>query len=76
MPIYEYTCRSCHVRFEKLVRGEAAADALVCPACGSKELSKEFSTFAPQMGAAQSESLPVCPSSGGCCPTPGKCGLS
>jgi putative FmdB family regulatory protein len=46
MPLYEYTCRSCGKRFEVLQRMGAGSDGVVCPACGSSEVGKQFSTFA------------------------------
>jgi putative FmdB family regulatory protein len=44
MPIYEYSCTNCGQRFEKLQKNEAA-ETVVCPNCGSTEVSKEFSSF-------------------------------
>jgi putative FmdB family regulatory protein len=75
MPIFEYSCVQCGLRFEKLVRSEEGS-GLCCPSCGSGELKKEFSTFAAHSAAGKSEAAaPMCPS-GGVCPTPGACGLS
>lgn len=44
MPIYEYACRDCGERFEKLVRrfGEAVA----CPSCDGTSVDKQLSVFA------------------------------
>jgi putative FmdB family regulatory protein len=44
MPIFEYACKGCGKRFEKLQKSESAIPA-ACPACGSVEIEKEFSTF-------------------------------
>ncbi len=44
MPIYEYSCTKCGHRFEKLQKN-AASETVVCPNCGSTEVSKEFSSF-------------------------------
>jgi putative FmdB family regulatory protein len=76
MPIYEYACQDCGTKFEKLIRRESDYDALACPSCGERHLQKEHSTFAPKMGASKSAAPAMCPSSGGMCPTPGKCGLN
>ena len=53
MPLYEYRCRSCGARFERLVRGGAAtADAngsqpaIACPQCDSAEVKRLLSAFA------------------------------
>lgn len=40
MPIYEYACRACGHRFERLVR---ASDTPVCDACGSADLERLIS---------------------------------
>ena len=58
MPIYEYSCRSCEVRFETLVR---AGETPVCVSCGSGDLERIFSlpavssddTRARALGAAK-----------------------
>jgi putative FmdB family regulatory protein len=44
MPIFEYSCRQCGHRFEKL---QKSADELapLCPACGSTETARELSCF-------------------------------
>ncbi len=44
MPIYEYRCVKCDVRFEALVR--PGRDDAECPRCGGTRLSREMSTFA------------------------------
>ena len=44
MPIYEYRCNNCGRKVSLLVRGSSSEP--VCTACGSKELSRLFSTFA------------------------------
>jgi putative FmdB family regulatory protein len=74
MPIYEYACRECGARFEKLIRRSSDSDALLCPECGASTVDQQLSTFAAHAGGRTRESLPMCPS-GGVCPTPGKCGL-
>jgi putative FmdB family regulatory protein len=51
MPIYEYACKQCDQRFEKLVR---ASTKVECPACGSASLEKQMSVFAAGVGALTS----------------------
>jgi putative FmdB family regulatory protein len=46
MPLYEYTCGECGRRFEVLQRVGADATGVVCPACGTARVAKQFSTFA------------------------------
>ena len=45
MPIYEFECEECGVRFEDLVAAGAAAVA--CPECGSERVRRLYSTVAP-----------------------------
>jgi putative FmdB family regulatory protein len=42
MPLFEFTCRRCGRQFETLVTGTRRAE---CPACGSEELDKRYSSF-------------------------------
>jgi putative FmdB family regulatory protein len=44
MPIYEFHCEKCERDSEILVRSSDWRGA-ECPHCGSKKLSKKFSTF-------------------------------
>lgn len=46
MPIYEYVCPSCNVRFQKLVRGFGDPADLACPRCGSPQVRRAISRFA------------------------------
>jgi putative FmdB family regulatory protein len=43
MPIYEYACRSCAHKFERLVR---TGDAPACPLCKSLDLDRLLSSSA------------------------------
>lgn len=52
MPLYEYRCQVCDRGFEALQRMGASADGLVCPACGSPRVTRQFSTFAAACGPA------------------------
>lgn len=54
MPIYEYRCNVCGAKFEKFVRSPSSKVEAVCPACGSQEVTKAFSTFG--MGGSSSRS--------------------
>lgn len=50
MPLYEYTCKSCGKRFEVLQRMGAGSEGLACPACGARDVAKQYSTFASSAG--------------------------
>lgn len=43
MPIYEFQCNKCNKCLEALIRKPADQNSLVCPACGSKDLTKLLS---------------------------------
>jgi putative FmdB family regulatory protein len=54
MPIYEFHCEKCERDSEILVRS-SDWKGTACPHCGSKKLSKKFSTFASAgVGASHS----------------------
>jgi putative FmdB family regulatory protein len=42
MPIFEYRCRACEHRFERLVRGQAESPPR-CPECDSPDVEKLLS---------------------------------
>jgi putative FmdB family regulatory protein len=44
MPIFEYLCRTCGARFEKLVL-KPATDKVACPECGKRKLEQQISSF-------------------------------
>jgi putative FmdB family regulatory protein len=66
MPIYEYVCKQCDKRFEKLVR---ASTTVECPSCKSTSLERQLSVFA--MGAPDLTSTPMSNSELAAC---GMCG--
>jgi putative FmdB family regulatory protein len=59
MPMYEYTCKACGERFEKLVRTSDDPQAVRCPACASATVERAFSTFATSSGQ-RSSAAPSC----------------
>jgi putative FmdB family regulatory protein len=68
MPIYEFHCGKCERDSEILVRSADWKNA-ECPNCGSKKLSKKFSTFAASSAGESSGTRGARPSggSGHCC---------
>ncbi|HEY1336984.1 MAG TPA: zinc ribbon domain-containing protein [Bryobacteraceae bacterium] len=46
MPLYEYLCKKCGKRFEKLRRMQDADREQECPECLSQEVERLVSTFA------------------------------
>lgn len=45
MPVFEFRCRQCRVKFATLVGMTADSSEVVCPSCGSKEADKLVSRF-------------------------------
>lgn len=44
MPIYEYVCEACEIRFEELV-SSFESPAPPCPKCGGPDAQRVLSTF-------------------------------
>jgi putative FmdB family regulatory protein len=60
MPLYEYVCKSCGERFEKLVRMSGQPLMIACPACAGDEVERALSTFATGGGAQRSDAAANC----------------
>ncbi len=59
MPIFEYRCRECHERFERLLpRARSAAPA--CPRCAGHEVERLMSTFAVATARHESKGFGPC----------------
>ena len=56
MPIFEYRCRECGAKFEKIQA--ASATDVICRSCNSPEVEKLLSAFAVG-GATRSEVSPA-----------------
>lgn len=63
MPIYEYKCTDCDIRFEALVLG-SAPEPDACD-CGSSSIEKVYSTFSAQSGNSVPDACPT-PAEGRC----------
>ena len=72
MPIYEYICEGCGLKFEQLQRSMSNDLKPKCPTCGSPETERALSLFAvgAEGGAKSSPSAPMC---GRCGDAPGSC---
>ena len=64
MPLYEYVCRDCARRFERIARtfNEPAA----CPHCHSAAVDKQLSTFAMSSSGGPG-ARETAMAGGGCC---------
>ncbi|HOV79761.1 MAG TPA: zinc ribbon domain-containing protein [Bacillota bacterium] len=45
MPIYEFRCTSCGIRFERLCSMGESGKNLKCPGCGARHPDRVMSTF-------------------------------
>jgi putative FmdB family regulatory protein len=57
MPLYEYECKDCSAKFEKMVSLSASAKTVECPECGSTNTGKlisgcRFSSGSSSMGSS------------------------
>ena len=71
MPIYEYVCKDCETRYEKLVRSNG--EAIACPKCGSGKKTLQFSTFSTSGSGTSSMDAGACEAPA-CMRTPRGCG--
>lgn len=72
MPIYEYVCPECEVKFEKL-RPMNDGNVAPCPTC-DQDSPRVLSVFAPISASSDGEPVPL---GGGCaCVAGGACGCS
>ena len=76
MPIYEYQCKPCGAKFEKLVRSMSSTEAVKCPECGSEQTARALSVVAAVSsdgggGKSAAADGPMC----GRCGGPGPCGM-
>lgn len=63
MPIFDYKCRNCGSKFERIVR--SGGDNVACPECGCDAAERQFSGFA--VGRASCKNEEGCAHSHKCC---------
>lgn len=74
MPIYEYVCTTCSLRFQKLRSMEASKESGSCPDCGSRA-ARALSVFAAFTRGSNGDMESMI--SGGCgCGVGGACGCA
>ena len=73
MPIYEYTCTHCEVRFEKLVKSMRDESAARCPKCGSTGARRTLSVFAVSSSGREATRPQTEPGTCHRCGGPGPC---
>jgi len=72
MPLFGYICESCEQEHELLVRSDALPD---CPDCGSAQMVKLMSAFAPK-ASNRMESTPSSCGATVCCGMRNGCGMN
>ena len=51
MPIYEYLCKNCGLRFELMRSFKDADSPISCKACNSNQIQRTLSVFYAQSGS-------------------------
>lgn len=75
MPIYEYTCKACDKKFDRLARRMSGEHKAVCPECGSSETARTLSVFAVGAEGAKSSGASDVPMCGHCGGPEGSCAM-
>jgi putative FmdB family regulatory protein len=55
MPIYEYHCKQCGAKFDRLVKFSTQLSEIECPKCGARKAEKAVSRLGV-MGSSSSRS--------------------
>jgi putative FmdB family regulatory protein len=76
MPIYEYQCKDCGEKFDKLIRSMGSSEDVECPKCRSAKTARALSVFAvggegAKSSAGADDGGPMC----GRCGGPGPCAM-
>jgi putative FmdB family regulatory protein len=67
MPVYEYVCRTCNTRHDKLRPAREADAPVMCPSCREQNSIRMLSTFAMHTGSrSEARSTATESHSGGC----------
>lgn len=69
MPLYEFICRNCQEKFEKLCSAACEISSITCPKCGQQKAEKRFSMFATnsKSGSGSGNFRSSAPASGSGC---------
>ena len=57
MPIYEYRCKQCGAKFDKLVKLSTKPLEIECPKCGARKAEKAVSRLGLTSSSSSSKSL-------------------
>jgi putative FmdB family regulatory protein len=64
MPIYEYRCKQCSAKFDKLVKLSTQTAEIECPKCGAHKAEKSVSLFGTSGASSGSGSFSASSSCG------------
>jgi len=75
MPLYEYSCRDCHVTFDALRPMSQADEPIECAQCHGSNTARAISLFAAHTVDALGSSQAIAGGGGGCasCGSPSAC---
>ena len=79
MPVYEYFCRACNTRFDKLRPVRDADEPAECPTCCEQNTVRALSVFIVHGGSSRTTDYDSGPSSSqfsGGCACGGHCGCA
>lgn len=65
MPIYEYRCKRCQHKFDRLVPMGTEDSEIECPACHEKQAERALSLFGTSGSGSRSRSASSCAPTGG-----------
>ncbi len=57
MPIYEYRCKQCGAKFDKLVKLSTRPSDIECPKCGARKAEKAVSRLGMTGSSSSSKSF-------------------
>jgi putative FmdB family regulatory protein len=57
MPLFDFSCNSCHYSFEELLRSADLISGVSCPNCGGSEIQKKPARIASRLGVTSGFSL-------------------
>ena len=77
MPVYEYFCRTCNTRYDKLRPLRDADAPVACPTCNEENSVRALSLFITVSSTSNSRTAPrESYASGGGCACGGACGCA
>ena len=62
MPIYEYRCKQCGAKFDKLVKLSTLLPEIECPKCGAHKAAKAVSKLGMAGNSSSGKSFSAAPS--------------